>query len=133
MISFGMCVCVCVCACVCVTTGCAILCQGTGGTLCGHTMVGRHNKSVLLQVLGPAPGVCLVLAQKFPEVHLGGGGRGRDVTTCGSSLHLSICTLCPWLWCSVHVGKDNLWTDICRRKGNVAQALSFLKLQCQLS
>ena len=29
------------------TTGCAILCQGTGGTLGAHTMAGRH-KSVLL-------------------------------------------------------------------------------------
>ena len=82
-------VCVCVCVCVCVkkkilhlaphpgpsknsklgtwlrlgmdkTTGCAILHQGTGGMSGAHTMVGRH-KSVLLQVFGPAPGVCLAL------------------------------------------------------------------------
>ena len=49
------------------TTSCAILHQGTGGNLGVHTMAGRH-KSVLLQVLGPASGVCPVLAQEFPEV-----------------------------------------------------------------
>ena len=41
------------------TTGYAITCQGTGGTLDTHTMFGKH-KSVLLGVVGLPPGVRLV-------------------------------------------------------------------------
>ena len=49
------------------TTGGAILCQGTGGTLGDHIMAGRH-KSVLLGVHGQAPGVCVMLAQELPKL-----------------------------------------------------------------
>ena len=64
------------------TTGCAILHQGIGGTSGAHTMAGRHIP-LLLQVPGPAPGVCPALAQEFPEVMhrslaLGEGGGGED-------------------------------------------------------
>ena len=40
--------------------GTSTLFQGTGRTLGAHTMAGRH-KSVLLEVLGPAPVICLAL------------------------------------------------------------------------
>ena len=61
-------------------TGYAVLHQDTGRTWGLHIMVGRC-KSVLLQVLGPAPQVHLVVVHKFPEVaHMApsliGGGWG---------------------------------------------------------
>ena len=43
---------------ICRTIRCATLCQGTVGISGAHTMVGMH-RSVLLQVLGLVPGVCL--------------------------------------------------------------------------
>ena len=54
---------------------------------------------MLLRVLGPASGVCLVLAQSSLKYIAHGApafGWG-GVTQCGSSLHLSIC--CPFCVC----------------------------------
>ena len=49
------------------TTGCAILCQGRGGTSGSHIMSARHMPGVVW-VLGPVLGVCLTLAQEFLKV-----------------------------------------------------------------
>ena len=58
---------------------------------------------MLLQVPGPIPGVCLVLAQVSPDVAYGSPSIGwGDVTRNGSSLHLFICFFCVCI-CAVYV------------------------------
>ncbi len=44
--------------------------SGPGGTLCAHTTVGWCS-TVLLQVLGPASGVCYSTGPEFPELCTG--------------------------------------------------------------
>ena len=77
---------------------------------------------MLLQVLGPASGVCLALGSVFPEVAhrgpslnwSGGGGGGGGISPLGSSLHLSLVCVCVHRCVCVYVRCVCVYLCVCK-------------------